>query len=62
MVYVGRNRFDLNAGKVLWSGRVVGFYDKKGFGEINGKPIRIYKPSGKPWFVLAEVHEVEMHQ
>lgn len=62
MVYVGRNRFDLNAGKILWSGRVVGFYDKKGFGEINGKPIRIYKPSGKPWFVLAEVHEVEMHQ
>jgi SNF2 family DNA or RNA helicase len=62
MVYVGRNRFDLNAGKVLWSGRVVGFYDKKGFGEINGKPIRIYKPSGKPWFVLAEVHEVQMHQ
>ena len=62
MVYVGRNRFDLKAGKVFWSGRVVGFYDKKGFGEINGKPIRIYKPSGKPWFVLAEVHEVEIHQ
>ena len=62
MVYVGRNRFDLKAGKVFWSGRVVGFYDKKGFGEINGKLIRIYKPSGKPWFVLAEVHKVEIHQ
>ena len=62
MVYIGRNRFDLKEGAVYWAGRKVGFYDKKGFGEINGKPIRIYKQQGKtgnPYYVLAEVREKE---
>jgi len=61
-VYVRRHRFDLTDGTILWNGKEVGWYDKKGFGAINDKPIRIYKPSEKSGFVLAEVREVETIQ
>ena len=57
VVYVNRNRFELKDGGVYWSGRKVGWYDKKGCGEINEKPIRIYKPEQSNVFVLAEVRE-----
>jgi len=57
VVYVNRNRFDLKAGAVYWAGRKVGWYDRKGCGEINDKPIRIYKPEQSNVFVLAEVRQ-----
>ncbi len=55
VVYVDRNRFELKAGAVYWAGRKVGWYDRKGCGEINDKPIRIYRPKQSNVFVLAEV-------
>jgi len=57
VVYVGRNRFELKAGAVYWAGRKVGWYDRKGCGEINDKPIRIYKPEQSNVFVLAEIRQ-----
>lgn len=57
VVYVGRNRFDLKAGAVYWAGRKVGWYDRKGCGEINEKPIRIYRPAESQDFVLAEIRK-----
>ncbi|KJR98700.1 MAG: hypothetical protein VR65_19490 [Desulfobulbaceae bacterium BRH_c16a] len=57
VVYVGRNRFELKAGAVYWSGRKIGWYDRKGCGEINEKPIRIYRPEESQGFVLAEVRK-----
>ena len=57
VVYVNRNRFELKDGGVYWSGRKVGWYDKKGCGEINEKPIRIYRPKQSNCFVLAEVRK-----
>ena len=57
VVYVGRNRFDLKSGAVYWAGRKVGWYDRKGCGEINDKPIRIYRPKRSDCFVLAEVRQ-----
>ncbi len=57
VVYVGRNRFELKAGSVYWAGRKVGWYDRKGCGEINDKPIRIYKPEQSNVFVLAEIRQ-----
>lgn len=53
--YVRRNRFDLVDGTILWNGKKVGWYDKKGFGAINDKPIRIYRPREHSGFVLAEI-------
>jgi len=57
VVYVGRNRFELKAGSVYWAGRKIGWYDRKGCGEINAKPIRIYKPEQSNVFVLAEIRQ-----
>jgi len=57
VVYVGRNRFELKAGTVYWAGRKVGWYDRKGCGEINDKPIRIYRPKQSNVFVLAEIRQ-----
>lgn len=57
VVYIDRNRFELKEGAVYWSGRKVGWYDRKGCGEINDKPIRIYKPEQSNVFVLAEIRE-----
>ncbi|MBM9514261.1 SNF2-related protein [Desulfogranum marinum] len=57
VVYVNRNRFDLQEGNVFWNGRKVGWYDRQGCGEINQKPIRIYRPERTACFVLAEVRE-----
>ncbi len=57
VVYVGRNRFELKAGTVYWAGRKVGWYDRKGCGEINQKPIRIYRPKQSNVFVLAEIRQ-----
>ena len=53
--YVDRHRFDFRDGSVYWAGKIVGWYDRKGFGEINGKPIRIFKPQEQSGFVIAEV-------
>ncbi|MBB5348383.1 DEAD/DEAH box helicase [Desulfoprunum benzoelyticum] len=57
VVYIGRNRFDLKAGAVYWAGRKIGWYDRKGCGEINEKPIRIYRPEESQGFVLAEIRK-----
>ncbi len=56
-VYVDRNRFDFKEGSVYWAGKKVGWYDRKGIGEINGKPIRIFRPREQSDFVLAEVRQ-----
>ena len=53
--YVDRHRFDFKDGSIYWAGKKVGWYDRKGFGEINGKPIRIFKPQEQSGFVIAEV-------
>ncbi|WP_163338783.1 DEAD/DEAH box helicase [Desulfopila sp. IMCC35008] len=55
IVYVNRNRFDLRDGNVFWHGRKVGWYDRQGCGEINKKPIRIYRPKQSNCYLLAEV-------
>lgn len=55
VVYVNRNRFDLQDGHVFWNGRKVGWYDRQGCGEINKKPIRIYRPKQSDCYLLAEV-------
>jgi len=57
VVYVGRHRFDLKAGSVYWAGKKVGWYDRQGCGEINEKPVRIYRPRQAEYFVLAEVRQ-----
>lgn len=59
VVYVDRHRFDLRDGGVYWAGRKVGWYDRKGCGAINEKPIRIYRPKQEDGFVLAEVRSKE---
>ena len=53
--YVDRHRFDFKDGSVHWAGKKVGWYDRKGAGEINGKPTRIFKPREQSGFVIAEV-------
>ena len=55
VAYVGKARFHLLDGKVLYNSKVVGRYDRKGRGEINGKPIRIARPHGQKHFALYEV-------
>ena len=55
--YVDRHRFDFMEGSVYWAGKKVGWYDRKGVGEINGKPIRIFRPREQADFVLAEVRQ-----
>ena len=55
--YVDRHRFDFMEGSVYWAGKKVGWYDRKGVGEINGKPIRIFRPREQSDFVLAEVRQ-----
>jgi hypothetical protein len=55
VAYVAGNRFQLRAGDVYWNGRKIGNYDRQGRGEINSKPIRIYRPPSANHFVLAEV-------
>jgi SNF2 family DNA or RNA helicase len=54
--YIDRHRFDLSDGGVCWANKKVGFYDRKGCGEINGKPIHIYKTDAGH-FVLAELRQ-----
>ena len=55
VAYVGKARFHLLDGKILYNSKVVGFYDRKGKGEINGKAIRIARPRGQKNFVLYEI-------
>jgi SNF2 family DNA or RNA helicase len=57
VAYIGQNRFDLKEGNVFWAGRKIGWYDRQGCGEINSKPIRIYKPENQRHFVLAEIRK-----
>jgi hypothetical protein len=59
VVYVDRNRFDMQDGGIYWAGKKVGFYDRKGCGEINGKPIHIYKTEAGH-FVLAELRQQQV--
>jgi hypothetical protein len=47
----------LRSGDVYWNGRKIGSYDRQGRGEINNKPIRIYRPPNVSHFVLAEVRD-----
>ena len=55
MAYVDRHRFDFKDGSIYWAGKKVGWYDRKGAGEINGKPIRVFRPREQSGFVIAEV-------
>jgi hypothetical protein len=59
VVYVDRNRFDMQEGGIYWTGKKVGFYDRKGCGEINSKPIHIYKTEAGH-FVLAELRQQQV--
>lgn len=53
--YVGQARFEIFNGSITWAGRKVGWYDRLGIGELNNKPIRIFKPGNSSSFVLAEI-------
>jgi len=55
VAYVAGNRFQLQAGDIYWNDRKIGSYDRQGRGEINSKPIRIYRPLNRNHFVLAEI-------
>lgn len=57
VAYVAGNKFKLHSGDVFWNGRKIGNYDRQGHGEINNKPIQIYRPPNVDHFVLAEVRE-----
>jgi hypothetical protein len=57
VAYVAGNKFKLHSGDVFWNDRKIGNYDRQGHGEINNKPIRIYRPPNVDHFVLAEVRE-----
>jgi hypothetical protein len=57
VAYVDGNRFRLQAGVIYWQDRRIGSYDRQGHGEINHKPIRLYKPPHLGHFVLAEVRQ-----
>jgi hypothetical protein len=57
VAYVGGNKFRLQSGEVYWNDRRIGSYDRQGHGEINNKPIRIYRPAHLSHFVLAEVRQ-----
>ena len=57
VAYVAGNKFKLHSGDVFWNDRKIGNYDRQGHGEINNKPIRIYRPPQLNHFVLAEVRE-----
>ena len=54
---VDGNKFNLSKGSVRWKDRIVGQYNRKGKGFINGKPIKIFKPANRPYFVLAEIRK-----
>jgi SNF2 family DNA or RNA helicase len=54
---VDGNKFNLSKGSVRWKDRIVGQYDRKGKGSINGKPIKIFKPKDRSYFVLAEIRK-----
>ena len=57
VAYVDGNRFRLQSGVIYWQDRRIGSYDRQGHGEINHKPIRLYKPPHLGHFVLAEVRQ-----
>jgi hypothetical protein len=57
VAYVAGNKFKLRSGDVFWNDRKIGNYDRHGRGEINNKPIRIYRPPNLNHFVLAEVRD-----
>ena len=57
VAYVAGNKFKLRSGDVFWNDRKIGNYDRHGCGEINNKPIRIYRPPNLNHFVLAEVRD-----
>ena len=57
VAYVGKARFYFTDGKVLYNSKVVGSYDHKGKGKINGKPIRIARPRSQRNFVLYEIQK-----
>jgi len=54
---VDGHQFNLSKGSVRWKDRIVGQYNRKGKGFINGKPIKIFKPANRPYFVLAEIRK-----
>ncbi len=57
VAYVDKQKFLLRNGVVFWNDKPVGQYNQQGEGEINNKPIRIFRPEGKNNFILAEVEK-----
>ncbi len=54
---VDSHRFELKNGAIFWSGKQVGWYDRKGVGKIGKKPIKIYRPQKARNYVLAELRQ-----
>jgi len=55
VAYVDRKyKFFLQGGKIFFNGKECGHYDRKGMGEINGKPIQIAKAPHRTYYVLIE--------
>lgn len=52
---VNGHRFVFRAGVIYWNDRKVGQYDRKGEGNINSKPIRLFRPENETHYVLAEL-------
>lgn len=55
VAYVAGIKFNLQSGNVFWNGHKIGDYDRQGRGQINNKPIRIFRPANVNHFVLAEI-------
>jgi len=56
VAYVDRkHKFFLRGGKIFFKGTECGHYDRKGMGEINGKPIQIVRVPHKTYYVLVEL-------
>lgn len=55
IAFVNGHRFVFKAGVIYWNNRKVGQYDRKGEGNINSKPIRLFRPENEEHYVLAEL-------
>lgn len=55
IAFVNGHRFVFKAGVIYWNNRKVGQYDRKGEGNINSKPIRLFRPDNEKHYVLAEL-------
>ena len=50
-----KHKFFLRGGRIFFNGKECGHYDRKGMGEINGKPIQIAKAPHRTYYVLIEL-------